>query len=216
VARRSQPACLFPCPWLRLPHPPQDKYRRIKLSNPKIHERLIRPTGGELFLRACGWTRAGDELSLPAGVSAEAMAAGVAQLGAQADAAKKARGDAERLKLKEERDAVRAKHTTRCTRCTRASSALDALRTSRPPGADWPCATHAATPCPLSCRRQALAAKNLEKERLRAAMEADRREISARGPSQSIRATALPSNHGGLAVNRLNLEEDPEDNRPQA
>jgi hypothetical protein len=45
-------------------------------------------------------------------------------------------------------------------------------------------------------------------------MQADRAEIQARGPSQSIRAVGLPTNSGGLAVNRLNLEEDPEDNRP--
>lgn len=61
---------------------------------------------------------------------------------------------------------------------------------------------------------QAMRAKAEEKARLRAAMEADRREISARGPAQAIKASKLPAGSGGLAVNRLNLEEDLEDNRP--
>jgi len=63
-------------------------------------------------------------------------------------------------------------------------------------------------------REASMRARTLEKDRLRAAMLADRKEIQARGPSQSIRAVGLPTNNGGLAVNRLNLEEDPEDNRP--
>lgn len=179
----------------------QDKFRHVKTSNPKIHERLIRPTGGELFMLACGWRRAGDALSLPAGTGAEAMASAVAELGRQAEAAKKERAEAEREKLRVEREAVRA------TRGSRRDVRPEPAPTVRPRPRPRRCAAHAR-------RSQAMRAKREEKERLRAAMEADRREISARGPSQAIKASKLPSGGGGLAVNRLNLEEDPEDNRP--
>ncbi|KAJ1621321.1 hypothetical protein T492DRAFT_1071449 [Pavlovales sp. CCMP2436] len=148
-----------------LKNPTEDKFRHIKTSNPKVHERLIRPTGGESFLLSLGWRRAGEMLSLPADVGAQAMADAVAALSARYEAEAKAKADKEREKLRVEREA-------------------------------------------------SMRARTLEKDRLRAAMLADRKEIQARGPSQSIRAVGLPTNNGGLAVNRLNLEEDPEDNRP--
>jgi len=134
----------------------------VRTTNPKIHERLIRPFGGELFMVAVGWKREGECLVLPPSVAADAMTSAVAQLHTTAEERKKARDAAEREKLRAERQA-------------------------------------------------ALKAKQEEKERVRKAMEADRREVSARGPAETIHAQALPSGPSG--THRLNLEPDPEDNR---
>lgn len=94
-----------PAPRLR----PQPKYRSVRTSNPKIHERLIRPFGGELFMVAVGWKREGECLVLPDSVAADAMATAVAQLRDTAENKKKERDAAEREKLRAERQAVRAR-----------------------------------------------------------------------------------------------------------
>lgn len=61
-----------------------------------------------MLLVALGWQREGDTLTLPMDKGAQQMAETVAELSRQAEAAKKARADAEREKLRVEREAVRS------------------------------------------------------------------------------------------------------------
>lgn len=138
---------------------------------------------------AIGWVRDGDGLTLPGAVAGAAMAEAVATLKNTAVERKAERDRAEREKLRKEREEV-----ARATPFLACLSARDL------------------TPALLH-RPQAMRKKTEEKERLRKAMEADRREISARGPAEAIRAKPLPTGNSG--VNRLNLEEDPRDAQPQ-
>ncbi|KAL3919349.1 MAG: hypothetical protein SGPRY_005664 [Prymnesium sp.] len=170
-------------------HPAETKYRKVRLTNPKLAEGLVHVAGARQFLRAIGWRLVEEEfLELATEVEA-ASQVGMCLSCSLRDLRKRMEAN-----YHASEDSVKASQELESQENDRVAAIGELSRLAS-------AATERRRVEELAARKKEIADKaaraKAEKEAIKAAMARDRGEVLARGPAEASIAKPLPSGQGG-------------------